>query len=248
MPNKYYAATGIPMGKHTLQDAVEVVLRTAAEGRALQVHLCNAYSLSLAHGDARLRRCLLNADLNLPDGKSVAVLAGRRHNAVRGPDLMRETLRSSCGRQIAHYLYGGGPDIAQRVEAKAREFAPGVLIAGIETPDYAPVDALGLPEVADRATASGASVLWVGLGTPKQDYAVPELARRFAGPVIPVGAAFDFLAGAVAESPRPLQNTGFEWAHRFLQEPGRLWQRYTFHSANYLRLVVAERLFSGREL
>jgi N-acetylglucosaminyldiphosphoundecaprenol N-acetyl-beta-D-mannosaminyltransferase len=91
-----------------------------------------------------------------------------------------------------------------------------------------------LSALAERVRASGANVLWVGLGTPRQDYLVHELARAVSMPVLPVGAAFDFWAGAVTEAPVILHGSGLEWTHRLASEPRRLWRRYLLGNPRFL--------------
>lgn len=240
-----YRVTGIDISTADVTRATELITAAATCSTSLEVHLCNAYTLSTAHRDLRLRAALERAHLNLPDGTPVARLSGLRAGPVRGPQLIRAVMAATAHGEVAHYLYGGGSGVASAAAREIERASPGTVIAGVETPPYAAVDQMDLPAVGARATATGASVLWVGLGTPKQDYAVPILAAHFRGPVVPVGAAFDFLAGSVRESPAWLHGSGFEWAHRLAQEPRRLWRRYTVDSMNFFRLVARERMHRG---
>lgn len=240
-----YRVTGIDISALNVRRATKLVIDAAASATSLEVHLCNAYTLSTAHKDMRLRAALKHAHLNLPDGTSVARLSGLGASPVRGPELIRAVMAATAHGEVAHYLYGGGDGVAEAAAREIKAASPGTVIAGVETPPYAPVDGLNLPAVGARASAAGARVLWVGLGTPKQDYAVPVLAAHFPGPVVPVGAAFNFLAGSVRESPTWLHGSGFEWAHRLTQEPRRLWRRYTLDSLNFIRLVALERMNLG---
>lgn len=237
--------TGIKISMVDVVLATQRITEAASCRASLEVHLCNAYTLSTAHKDLRLRAALERAHLNLPDGTPVARLSGLGAAPVRGPELIRAVMMATAHREVAHYLYGGGDGVAKEAARKIEAASPGTAIAGFETPPFAAVDVLDLTAVAARATAAGASILWVGLGTPKQDYAVPVLAAHFAGPVVPVGAAFDFLAGSVRESPAWLHGSGLEWAHRLAQEPRRLWRRYTLDSLNFIRLVARERMTRG---
>lgn len=222
-----YDVCGIPISVADTSGAARTVVDAASDGRALQVHLCNAFTLSLVDSDSRLRSALVAGDLNLADGAPIAWL-GRRHGVtgpVRGAALVGEVARLGAP-GLQHYLYGGKQGVAELMASGLQRDVPGVSVVGTECPPFRPLteaDAAGLVE---RVRASGANVLWIGLGTPRQDYLVHELAPLLPMPVIPVGAAFDFWSGAVKEAPQLLQGTGLEWAFRLVSEPRRLWRRY----------------------
>lgn len=235
-----YAVCGVPISSLELEAALTEVKAAAEAGRPLQVHLCNSYTLSLVDRDERLRNALMRADLNLPDGAPVAWLSPKRLRAspVRGPSLMRSILLNT---ELRHYLYGGAPQVAEDL---VRRLPPAVSrnVVGSETPPYTDLSEDGLTRLADRIRSSGANIVWVGLGTPRQDHLVPLLAPLVNCPVVPVGAAFDFLAGRVAEAPEFLHGTGFEWLYRLWREPRRLWRRYLIGSIRFAwRAALAHR-------
>lgn len=238
-----YDVCGIPVTAASLRAATAAIVSAAIRHERLEVHLCNAYTMSLVHGDATLRSALARGDLNLPDGAPVAWM-GRRHGTrgpVRGATLMRAVCAEGVPHGVRHYLYGGQPGVAQQTAAELARIAPGIRVVGAETPPFVDLDETGLGELAKRIGETGADVVWVGLGTPRQDYLVPRLASRLPVVVVPVGAAFNFLAGYVHESPRPLQGSGLEWLHRLLLEPRRLWRRYLVGNPRFLWHVVRSR-------
>ncbi|WP_425474863.1 WecB/TagA/CpsF family glycosyltransferase [Nocardioides cheoyonin] len=202
----------------------------------LEVHLCNAYTLSLVDGDDELRASLQRAHLNLPDGTPVAWL-GRSAGTtgpVRGPGLVGDVAKLGVPAGLRHYYFGGKEGVAARMAERLAEHAPGLQVAGTECPPFHALTDEDLDEVADRIRRSNATIVWVGLGTPRQDYVVPRLAQRLNMPIIPVGAAFDFWSGDVAEAPKWLHGTGLEWIHRLLSEPRRLARRYLFGNPRFL--------------
>jgi N-acetylglucosaminyldiphosphoundecaprenol N-acetyl-beta-D-mannosaminyltransferase len=190
--------------------------------------MCNAYTLSLVRRDAHLRDSLQRADLNFADGVPVAWF-GRRKGAarpVRGPDLMRDVVIAGAKDGVRHYLYGGALGVGAEVAAALVGMVDGVSIAGVEAPPYHDLTNSELHALALRVRNAQASIVWIGLGTPRQDYLVPQLAARVKCVVIPVGAAFDFISGRIAEAPALLQASGVEWMYRLHQDPKRLWRRY----------------------
>lgn len=218
------------------REAAAIIAGAAVRRQPLEVHLCNAYTLSLAQRDPRLLDALSRAHLNLPDGAPVAWLG--RHvgtqGPVRGVDLVRETVRAGLPDRVSHYFYGGLGDVAQDAVARLQTDFPGLNVGGCEAPPLGEPDSSALDDLAVRLSDAKVQVIWVGLGTPLQDYVVPELARRTGSVVVPVGAAFDFLAGRVSEAPQLLHGTGLEWVYRLWREPRRLWRRYLLGNPRFI--------------
>lgn len=236
-----YQLCGVKISPLTLDRAVRLILESASSRTGLQMHLCNAYTLSLLGSDTRLMRALQAADCNIADGWPVARLApqDRRRAALRGPDVMRATIRDGVPQGARHYLLGGSDGVAAEL-ASSLEFAnPLVNIVGKEEPGFGPLDEEELDEIAGRVRRTDAQVVWIGLGTPKQDYAVHELAQRLPNVIlVPVGAAFDFLSGRVREAPKLLRGSGFEWVYRLSVEPRRLWKRYLVGNLRFISLAL----------
>src|SRR6201999_1730623 len=111
---------------------------------------------------------------------------------------------------------------AEAMAERLRAQVPGVKIVGCEVPPFRDLTAAEVDELTARIVASDANVVWGGLGTPRQDYLVPRIARSFAGAVIPVGAAFDYWAGTVKQAPEFMHGSGLEWFYRLCTEPRRL--------------------------
>lgn len=230
-----YAVCGMPIAPVDSGTAAERIVAAARAAQECQVHLCNAFTLSLVDSDRELREALLAADLNLPDGAPVAWLGRRRgvRGPVRGAGLVREV--AERGRpDVRHYLYGGKEGVAEQMRAGLEREVPGVSVVGTECPPFRPLDDDDVRRLAERVRDSGATVVWVGLGTPRQDYLVHRLAPLVGVPVVPVGAAFDFWSGAVREAPRFVQGTGLEWIFRLASEPRRLWRRYLIGNPRFV--------------
>jgi N-acetylglucosaminyldiphosphoundecaprenol N-acetyl-beta-D-mannosaminyltransferase len=230
-----YEVCRIPIADLDTAAAAACIVVAAAARMRCQVHLCNAYTLSLVDRDPQLRDALFAGDLNLADGAPVAWLGRTQGVAgpVRGPGLVDAV--ASLGLGVArHYLWGGNDGVADGMADGLRAAIPGVEIVGTETPPFTPLTDQELIDLAVRVRASGANILWVGLGTPRQDYAVHRLAPLLEMPIVPVGAAFDFWSGAVKEAPAFLHGSGLEWMYRLTREPRRLWRRYLLGNPRFL--------------
>jgi N-acetylglucosaminyldiphosphoundecaprenol N-acetyl-beta-D-mannosaminyltransferase len=212
------------------------------------VHLCAAYTLAVADREPDMRDLLRRASLNLPDGKGVVWanqivhrglgLPGER---VYGPDLFRAVLRLGQPVRLRHYLLGSTPDVLAALRASIRRDYPDALVVGTESPPFRPLNPDERRAQVDRLRGSGAQVVWVGLGTPKQDREAARLAGQVPAVFVAVGAAFDFVAGRRRQAPAWIQRNGLEWMFRLASEPRRLWRRYLFGNARFV-YAVARRL------
>ena len=227
----------------TIEDAIDQLLSGKAYGA---VHLCNAYTLSLASSDPSLARELNRGSLNLADGKPVVWIARRlgfKHltRRVYGPELMERTLDAGQSMGTNHYLYGSSPDVIDALTAQIQRRWPDARIVGAESPSFAPLSDADLDAASARFDSSGAQIVWVGLGTPKHDLVVAEFADRSNLTFVAVGAAFDFIGGEKRQAPRWMREHGFEWLFRLASEPRRLWRRYLVGNTVFLWRVIRTR-------
>jgi len=220
----------------TINDVLDALVNGTTKGA---VHLCNAYTLSLAARDDALASALNDGSLNVADGKPVVWIG--RHlgytqmvRRVYGPELMERTFDQSQGTSIRHYLYGGSPEVAIALRNVIRQRWPNALLVGSESPRFGTLSDEDLELAIERFNESGASIVWVGLGTPKQDFVSARLAARSNLTYIAVGAAFDFIAGTKRQAPAIMREHGLEWLFRFLSEPRRLWKRYLVGNSMFI--------------
>lgn len=225
-----------------LADAIELAIdasRTVPAGEAghpgLSIHFCNAYNVALARKDPAYARLLAGADVVFSDGVPITWVgrraypsAGANWERVYGPDVMRGVLDRSTTDGPTHYLLGSTPETLETLRAQIAVDHPHAVIAGAESPPFRAATPAELAERDKRIRASGASIVWVGLGTPKQDTEVQRLAASLPVLAMAVGAAFDFLAGTKPQAPEWMQRSGLEWAFRLASEPGRLGKRYVW--------------------
>ena len=185
-----------------------------------------------AREDAATRAAVLGATLAVPDGQplvwALRALGHAPATRVYGPDLMAAFCARAAINGTPIYLYGGrSHEALELLERRLRERFPGLVIAGGFSPPFRELDEDELARALDAIDASGASVVWVGTGQPKQELWMARVRARLRAPLlVGVGAAFDFHAGLVPQAPRWMQRAGLEWSYRLSREPRRLWRRY----------------------
>ena len=174
-----------------------------------------------------------------PDGQPVRWAMNLLHGAgLRIAFAARRRCSVLCRRSaeegVSVYFYGGAPDVLEALQANLKEQFPGLQVAGAYSPPFRPLTP-DEDEAAVRAiNESGAGMVFLGLGYPKQDLFAYEHRLRIVPVQLCVGAAFDFHAGRVPRAPRWMQRSGLEWCHRLAQEPKRLWRRYLVGNTLFL--------------
>jgi N-acetylglucosaminyldiphosphoundecaprenol N-acetyl-beta-D-mannosaminyltransferase len=207
--------------------------------------LAAVHSVMAARRDPALRRAFNGSGLTTPDGMPLVWLcrlAGHpRTTRVYGPDLVLAVCAASVARGWRHYFFGGGPGVAQALAERLQERFAGLQVAGTLTPPFGDSSAAEDEANVRRLNESSADIIWVGLGTGRQEKWMAEHRPQLEAPVlISVGAAFDFLSGSKPQAPRWLQRSGLEWLFRLASEPGRLWPRYREYPL-FLILLAAQR-------
>jgi len=237
---------GVPIVACDLLTAARMVRdrATAPHPSGVDIHLCNAYTLALADADPDLHALLRQASANFPDGQSVVWANRLTHpgsglpaHRVYGPDLFRGVFLLGQPARLRHYLLGSTPEVLAALQRRLRQSFPDALVVGAESPPFRPLTERERQAQLDRIRDCRAQLVWVGLGTPKQDWEAAWLARALPVVAVAVGAAFDFVAGTKRQAPQWMQRSGLEWCYRLTQEPGRLWRRYLFGNARFVYAV-----------
>ena len=190
-----------------------------------------------------LRAVHRRAAMVTPDGMPV-VWWGWAHGydetrRVYGPSLMADLVTPSASLGIRHFLCGGDEGVAESLARRLIDHYPGLNIVGTHTPPFRPLAREEYAALAAEIEASGADVVLDGLGSPKQELFMAELATYLTRSVlVGVGAAFDFLSGRKLQAPGSIQRSGFEWLFRLMTEPRRLWKRYSVNNTIFLMLTI----------
>ncbi|MEU2909940.1 WecB/TagA/CpsF family glycosyltransferase [Streptomyces massasporeus] len=255
---------GVPITAHTRDSAARHVvhlaglMREARQGptdepgasgsrRGSDVHLTNAYTLALADRDPELCAILRSASLNLPDGQPVVWANRLLHptaalpsTRVYGPDLLTDVFALTQHTEVNHYLLGSTPQVLDALHRELRRRYPGARIVGTCSPPFRPLHAHERRRQVEQIRSAGADIVWVGLGTPKQDRWAAELCDALPVVAVGVGAAFDFIAGNKPQAPHWMRHNGLEWLFRLGCEPRRLWRRYLFGNARFVHGVMRQ--------
>ena len=214
--------------------------------RGVAYHLVNAYTLVLANESPSLYR-ILETDFLICDGRPLAKILHRSNRdlkQIRGADFMRSCLSNTKGTG-SHFFLGSTDANLIRIIEIAKEVNENIKIAGYHSPEFTENFEKSLPMWVKMIRDSGASVVWVGLGTPKQDYVAHFLSEALPVHAVAIGAAFDFLSGNVSEAPWVFQKLGLEWFFRLVKEPKRLARRYLIGNFKFIKLMLCLR---GRRL
>ncbi len=190
-----------------------------------------AHSVMDARSNPELLRIFNDSGMTTPDGMSIVwtlkLLGHPGVSRVYGPDLMLAACEAGLHVGWRHFLYGGAEGVAEELAVTLGRRFPGLEIAGTFSPPFRPLTGEEDEEVVRRIRGSGAHIVWVGIGSPKQERWMAAHVGRVGAPVlVGVGAAFDFLSGRKPQAPRWIQRSGLEWLYRFAHEPRRLWPRY----------------------
>jgi N-acetylglucosaminyldiphosphoundecaprenol N-acetyl-beta-D-mannosaminyltransferase len=173
--------------------------------------------------------------------------AERLKDRVYGPTLMLETLKATDGRpEFRHFLFGGKESTLINLKSVFAERFPGVSIAGAYSPPFGEWPDDEFDRICTRIRESGANLIWVGLGCPKQEHWIARHKDRLPpGVYFGIGAAFAFHAGEVSQAPALLQKIGMEWAYRIAAEPRRLFKRYFTYNSLFLWYSLRDRMRGG---
>ena len=209
------------------------------------VCVCTVHTVMECQRSLEMRRAVNGAGMATPDGMPLVWLgrakSGRDVERVYGPDLMLALCQRSVERGYSHYFYGGAQGVAGLLAHRLALRFPGLETAGTYSPPFRSLTPDEDSEDVARINAAQPDVVWVGLGTPKQDLWMASHRDRVNAPVlIGVGAAFDFHAGRKAQAPRWMQRSGLEWLFRLLSEPRRLWRRYLLYNPLFVTLVILQ--------
>lgn len=239
---------GIEFQFKTVDDASRSIIDDVREGRHHPVRLINAYTIACANSDAEYRRVLRSGGINLADGRPLALvlrLASFRERSgamrtpqVRGPELFERVLATS-DHGIRHLFFGSSEASLRALERRLAKDYSNVNIVGCISPPY--VEASELLDIAlDAVENHRADIVWVSLGTPKQDWVANEVYLRTGVTCVAVGAAFDFFSGSLRSAPQWMRVVTLEWLYRFVMEPRRLWRRYLLGNASFVSVASVE--------
>ena len=229
------------------EGAVEIVVRAAKEKEPAAVSALAVHGLMTGVLDHEHRFRLNHFNLLVPDGQPVrwvlnAFYDKKLQDRVYGPNLTLMICARAAKEGLPVFFYGSTPEIVTALAPALQKRFPGLVVSGVEPSRFRQLTSEEKCELVSRIRNSGAALVFVGLGCPRQEVFAYEFRDLLGLPVLAVGAAFPFLAGVLPQAPAWMQNAGLEWFYRLLREPQRLWRRYLFLNPAYLFLVALQAL------
>jgi len=241
---------GVKISVTNLAKACQAIEDWIKTGRRAYVCIVPVATIVNCQDDRQYREIVNGAGMNTPDGMPLVWLGRMKGykeiDRTYGPDLMRKFCALSQDRGYRHYFYGGTPETNQLLLSKLRELFPRIDIVGSFAPPLRDIGEREELSVLTQINHARPDILWVGLGSPKQDYWMCHHREKLDVPVmVGVGAAFDFIAGVKKQAPRWMQRCGLEWFFRLCTEPRRLWRRYLVGNAKFIYWIVRD--FFGKK-
>jgi N-acetylglucosaminyldiphosphoundecaprenol N-acetyl-beta-D-mannosaminyltransferase len=236
---------GVLISPVNMSSTVEKISGWISTGDPNYVCVTPAHGVMDCQKQPELKQIFNSSGLTTPDGMAIVwllkLMGYKGVTRVYGPDIMLAVCEESLKTGWRHYFYGGAPGVADQLVKNLCERFPGLNIAGTYSPPYHPATAEEEKAILENIDSCQADIVWVGIGTPKQEKWMSEhVGKVNVRVLIGVGAAFDFLSGTKKQAPRWMQRSGLEWLFRLATEPKRLWRRYIKYP--YFALLVLAQL------
>lgn len=242
---------GVPVDAVDRATAVDLTIERAMTGTpGAYVCLTNVYTIVQAPKIRGLSDACASAFLSVPDGMPLVWILKRRGRErvqkVTGIEHMPLLAQQGLPSGLKHFFLGGLPGVAEAAGAGLAQRVPGANIVGSYSPPMGDPATWDLSELRSQLAQVRPDIMWVGLGAPKQELWMANVAGSLDVPVmVGVGAAFDFLAGTKRAAPRFMSDIGLEWLFRLLSEPRRLWHRYLVGNSRFVWMLLRDRAQDG---
>ena len=237
---------GILIDAVDYEAAISFVFERARQKRGAMVSALAVHGVMTGARDPEHKFRLNSFDLLVPDGQPVRWVMNWLYGTaildrVYGPELMRKICERAAHEGTPIFLYGSTKPVVTSLTESLTRIFPEINIVGSEPSAFRKLNPTEKAALQQRIKSSGASIVFVGLGCPRQEIFAYELCDGLSAPVLAVGAAFPLLAGILPQAPPWMQRFGLEWLFRLLAEPRRLWRRYLYLNPAYLVLVTLQR-------
>lgn len=241
-----YQILGVRFDFITFNTVMQTIEKWKRNGESNCVAFVNPHTVMLCCREKQIKLAIARSGLVLPDGVGIilaATLLGYQHlGRVTGPVMMLKLCDQGRKHGYRHYFYGGAENVADRLADRLSTMYPGLKVAGTCCPPFRPMTDKEDLETVRMINAANPDILWVGLGSGKQErWMAAHFGRIHATVMIGVGAAFDFHSGNIGWSPSWIRRLGIEWAYRLAQNPRRMWRR-NIDSPLFLLKVIQQRL------
>lgn len=239
---------GNPVTALSFEAQIKKILEWASSYQSKVVCVANVHMLMEAHWNAEFSSVLKNADIVTPDGMPLVwmmkLMGVREQNRVAGMDILLALCKSAPEQNISIFFLGSETTILQKMRSKLEREFPRLEIADMVSLPFRTLTAAEDEAIVKRINQSQANLVLVSLGCPKQEYWMHNHQNKVQAVMIGLGGVFPVLAGVHKRAPSWIQNLGLEWLYRLVQEPRRLWKRYTRTIPPFIWLCIKQLLSS----
>jgi len=235
-----------------LHEACSLVEEAVFKKQKKYICVCPVSTIMECERDEKVLTSVNGADLVTPDGMPVVWLGrlhGHKHiRRVYGPELMSMICAISAKKGYRVYFYGATQNVLDKLRKNLTAKYPGLTVSGMFAPPFRQLSEDEDKKAVEEINRSNSDIIWVGLGSPKQDLWMRKHRQAINAPVmVGVGAAFDFLAGTKPQAPHWMRQSGLEWLFRLVTEPKRLWRRYLIDNFLFIYYLAIEAVFKSRK-
>ena len=224
--------------------AISTIMTWAIGRHGRIVCVCNVHSVITSRPNPDLRAAINESDLATPDGMPIAWFISKcqqtKQTRINGPDLMVRLCDAAARQRVAVALYGSTESTIEKLRQALLDKFPRLRVAAMISPPFRELSITEDALMVEALNSSGAGIVFVGLGCPKQELWMIAHRNHVQAVMIGVGAAFDYLAGTVQRPPVWMQRAGLEWLGRLIAEPRRLWRRYFITNTIFILYILRE--------
>lgn len=235
-----YKAVSVPISTGSFDEHINEFLRFGKAHISSYSCMVNVHMTVEAYKDADFRKIVENAEIATADGmpvlRSLQVFHNLEQERVAGNDIMPAVMKAAEKDGLSVYLYGGSEENLEKIQNKAREEYPDLAIAGSYSPPFRALSEEEEDEIAKRINMSGAHIVLVSLGCPKQEKWMARMKGKVNAMMLGVGGAFLLYIGVDSRAPKWMRDLSLEWVYRLYLEPKRLWKRYMITNTTYIFL------------
>jgi N-acetylglucosaminyldiphosphoundecaprenol N-acetyl-beta-D-mannosaminyltransferase len=241
---------GSPVTALSFDEQIQVILRWAKARVSKVVCVANVHMLMEAYWHLELGSVLQEADLVTPDGMPLVwmmrLMGAHSQDRVPGLDILTSVCQLAQNQSVSVYFLGSQATILNQMRTRLEREFPNLKIAGMEPLPFRPLTPTEDADVIQRVNESGAGVVLIALGCPKQEYWMAQHKNRIEAVMIGLGGAFPVYAGVHKRAPQWIRDWGLEWFYRLIQEPKRLWSRYIKTIPPFIWLALKQIVMESR--
>ena len=235
---------GVPISAVNMEDCITAIFEDFDYVRGNYICVSNVHTTVMAHDDPIYFKAQTESFMSVPDGKPLSVLGRKKYpemDRVTGPDLMRRIFAESKNKEIRHFFYGNTKENLDRLIDYLNKEYPWLKIAGYEPSVFRDMTSDEEDMLALRINDSNPDFVWVALGAPRQELFCNRMKGKINGLMVGVGGAFNVLSGLVPEAPDWMKKCGLEWLFLLIQEPKRLFKRYTVTNTKFIWYLITKK-------